>query len=821
MAEYRGMTAIATRLCRGPYVIVLVVLTAGVGLSWFAAHTVARADSREARERFSLAASQVDSALDLEVARETDLLVATGAVLQQTPHDARRAFTRWTRDVGVLTTYPELVSVGTILPDPTGRCPTVTMVGRPWTTGSAELGTMSICAELPALEATAASGRLTNFGFATPPGRRLYGEALPIYRSVPAPRGAANRRRGLLGWTVVTVDPAVLLRRARVGAPDVRLALRSTSVEHLSFVSGPRGRGSGALSVSTRKRLSNGSQEVVSGSIQSAAITADPWAAATLLGGSSLALLVGLLVGLLRGSRERALELVAEKTGELAHLALHDGLTGLPNRILLMDRLEHALARAQRSTVPVGLLFIDLDDFKSVNDTFGHGPGDEVLRTVARRLAHGVRDCDTVGRLGGDEFIVLLDSDEPAGTPEVLARRILESLQRPIELADGTRIAVNASVGLATAHDGNPDQLLRDADIALYRAKSAGKNRYTVFAPEMQADLSDRLALTADLRTAVSQDELFLLFQPTVYLDDGRMRGVEALLRWQHPERGVISPGVFIPIAEESGTIVELGRWAITEACRQAVTWRERGVDLVMAVNVSGRQLEDPAFTGDIERILAESGMDPGRLILEVTETALIRDPACAAGLLRTLRDLGARIAIDDFGTGYSSFTYLHQLPVDTIKIDRSFVAGLGGAEGADALVGALVQLGRSLRVTTLAEGIENERQQSHLRRLGCEVGQGFLFGQPMAAGELEALLAHGTLLPDDRGRATARGRRPGVPEAAEAPIWGGPETSIWHAPEAPAREAPARGAPAREAPARVREASPLAPPGSPLPATG
>jgi diguanylate cyclase (GGDEF)-like protein len=510
---------------------------------------------------------------------------------------------------------------------------------------------------------------------------------------------------------------------------------------------------------------------VISGVVQGRSILADGTAMLILLCGSSLSVLVGLVLALLGTSRARAILLAAQKTSEVAHLGLHDGLTDLPNRTLVMDRISHALARATRGALGVSVLFIDVDEFKAINDTFGHGPGDEVLCTIGSRLRSVLRDSDTVGRLGGDEFVVLLEPEDAPPSPEFVAERILDVLRQPIEMDSGQVVRLSASIGVAVAvaQHVNADELLRDADLALYAAKEAGKNRYIVFADEMKSTLADRRALELDLRGAIANDELFLLYQPTFYLDDRRLRGVEALLRWQHPERGIVSPDVFIPIAEESGLIVEIGHWVANEACTQAAAWRDRGVDIVMAINVSGRQLDEACFADDIRQILTETGMDPGALVLEITETALMRAPETADALLRGLKALGVRIAIDDFGTGYSSLAYLRELPVDIIKIDRSFITSLGASHDATALVNTLVQLGRSLRITTLGEGIEHEGQLELLQRANCELGQGFLFARPLPVEQIDELLDKGTLVPAPRSRVIVSSRQRALPQVAPA----------------------------------------------------
>jgi diguanylate cyclase (GGDEF)-like protein len=762
---FRGLAARHYRSClQRPRRLALVALVlGGVCVSYLAARDVAHEAAQRSRQAFSLAANQVDGAMDLKVQRETDLLRSAGAFMQVNPNARPSLFEHWTADVGVLKHYPEIVSLSAIHPAASpGACPLVTMVGRGLTRGQLATGSRDICLRLKALEGSAASGRLSAFGYSLSTGMSFYGESVPVYRTSTLPPTVTARRRTLLGWVAITVYPQVLLRRTLSRFPHLRMELRTTSVDRLAFGNGPR-----PGDDSFRESIANGTIEVISGVVQGGSILDDGTAILILLCGSSLSLLLTLVLALLGTSRERAVLLAAQKTSEVAHLGLHDGLTDLPNRTLVMDRITHALARATRNALGVSVLFIDVDDFKTINDTFGHGPGDEVLRTIASRLRSVLRDSDTVGRLGGDEFVVLLEPEDAPPSPEFVAERILDVLRQPIEMESGQVARLSASVGVAVAQHVNADELMRDADLALYAAKEAGKNRYVVFADEMKSTVADRRALELELRGAIANDELFLLYQPIFYFDDRRLRGVEALLRWNHPERGIVSPDVFIPIAEQSGQIVEIGRWVANEACTQAATWRDRGVDIVMAVNVSGRQLDEACFADDIRQVLNETGMDPGALVLEITETALMRDPETADTLLQGLKGLGVRIAIDDFGTGYSSLAYLRELPVDAIKIDRSFITNLGASHDATALVNMLVELGRSLRITTLGEGIEHEGQLELLQDANCELGQGFLFARPLPAGQIDELLGNGTLVPAPRSRAIAGSQHRAVAHVA------------------------------------------------------
>jgi diguanylate cyclase (GGDEF)-like protein len=436
-------------------------------------------------------------------------------------------------------------------------------------------------------------------------------------------------------------------------------------------------------------------------------------------------------------------EELARREEELAFLATHDALTGLPNRTLILDRVEQMLARSRRSQTPVAALFIDLDNFKSINDTLGHGVGDELLRAVAARLKGVVRDADALGRLGGDEFVVVSEELSLAAGPELVAERLLEALQHPFKLgADKeTRLTVTASIGIAAGDHTSAEEILRNADIAMYRAKWDGKNRYIAFESGMQDTLQNRMELEMDLREALENDEFLLNYQPTIDLRDMSPTGVEALIRWKHPVRGIVQPDDFIPLLEETGLITEVGKWVLEEACSQAAAWRADGYSIGIAVNVSGRQLDSDQLVADVEGALAHSGLDPKALTIEITETTLMRNVEETACRLAQVKALGVRIAIDDFGTGYSSIAHLQRFPVDALKIDRSFISGMRDNLEGETLIQTLVQLGKALSIETFAEGIEQPQELSVLRDQDCDSGQGFLFARPLDVADTEKFL--------------------------------------------------------------------------------
>jgi diguanylate cyclase (GGDEF)-like protein len=460
--------------------------------------------------------------------------------------------------------------------------------------------------------------------------------------------------------------------------------------------------------------------------------------------------------------RERTDHALARREEELAFLATHDPLTGLPNRTLILDRVEQMLARAGRSQTAMAALFIDLDNFKSINDTLGHAVGDELLCAVAARLQGVVRQVDALGRLGGDEFVVVAEEINLAGGPELVAERLLEALQHPFELgaedAVPIRLTVTASIGIAVGERDSADELLRDADIAMYRAKWDGKSRHAVFESGMHDAVQDRMVLEMDLRQALENREFYLVYQPTFALSNLKPLGVEALIRWKHPVRGIVQPDAFIPLLEETGLITNVGRWVLEEACRQAAVWREAGSPINVAVNVSGRQLDSDDLLGEIEASLRDSALPPEALTIEVTETTLMRNIDETVRRLMAIKALGVRIAIDDFGTGYSSLAHLQRFPVDALKIDRSFITGMTKNKEGASLIRTLVQLGKSLSIETFAEGIEQQQELLALKDEDCHSGQGFLYARPLDPAAIQAFFQ---TWKNDAPRAPRRTRGP------------------------------------------------------------
>jgi diguanylate cyclase (GGDEF)-like protein len=465
-------------------------------------------------------------------------------------------------------------------------------------------------------------------------------------------------------------------------------------------------------------------------------------AAAAILGIGSLSLLILLIVAIISylfaDSLERAYQ-------ESRYQALHDPLTGLPNRILFLDRLEQALSAAERDGRVIAVLFIDLDSFKVINDSLGHHLGDELLVEVSRRIRNSLRSRDTAARFGGDEFTILLDNLRDPGAAIRVTDRIVRVLHEPIVL--GTHeMSVSASVGIAlsNADPARPPDLLRNADIALYQAKKTG-GRYEVFHTEMHTQSVKRLNLETHLRRDIEQGNFEVYYQPQIMLSTGEISEMEALMRWRNLEHALVPPSEFIQVAEETGLILPIGEWVLEEACRQARVWRERQdtpSKLALSVNLSMRQLQDPQLVDKVDNALRKAGLDATTLTLEITETMMMEDEQYATSVLRDLKELGVRISLDDFGRGYSSLNHVKDFPVDSLKIDKTFIDGLGKNPVDGAIVRLIVELAHTLSLKVTAEGVENERQARSLVNMGCDLGQGFYYSKPLRREAAEALLA-------------------------------------------------------------------------------
>jgi diguanylate cyclase (GGDEF)-like protein len=564
----------------------------------------------------------------------------------------------------------------------------------------------------------------------------------PVYRHGAVPATARARQAQVEGWALGTFSGTETLTSVlgQERGYELKLSYSTGGTVPTSVASVGPGRG-GSVYSATFDVDAKGRWHVSVIGNASAGVSQAVLVGVLVFG---IAVLLFVLVRFLASSRQRALLLVDERTREVRYHALHDSLTGLPNRDLIVDRAGQMLARAEREGSDVGVLFIDLDNFKQINDSFGHEKGDQLLRAVGQRLSTAVRPSDSVGRFGGDEFVILVQGDVLEAGPVLVAERVLDVLAKPFTLSgmEDTPLVVRASIGLAIGSRPDVGDLLRDADVALYQAKQKGKSRYVMFEPEMQLVVQEHVTLEMDLRLALSEGQLFVEYQPIFDLATLQMTGVEALVRWQHPTRGLIGPDRFIPVAESSGLINAVGKFVLRESCHLAATWASMGKPLALAINVSGRQLESGSLVGEIAAALQENELDPTLFTLELTESVLMNDFDCTLLRLQALKDLGVKLAIDDFGTGYSSLSYLRRFPVDGLKIDRSFISGIARSPEAQALVHTLVQLGKTLGLTTYAEGIEDEAQLSVLQRQHCDLGQGFYYSRPVSASALEALLS-------------------------------------------------------------------------------
>jgi diguanylate cyclase (GGDEF)-like protein len=757
LSRPRGRSRRRLRLWVAVCGVVMIAATAG---SVLAARSTAKRDADRSAVEFTTAAAHVASTLQLAIQHEEDLIFSAVGFVAGTPRATKPEFEQWAIAVQALRRYPELLGLGQAVivprsqlaafakrtaPDgsftvfPAGDRPFYCFAANGFSRNAASGFSpgLDLCAGQTGVEGLAArdSGNDAYIPFGFGPMTTLI-VLSPVYRDGVQPATVAARRSEFVGWVGTQLLPNVMLERSLAGRSDLAVTFSyAAGASKAVFSSGTMPKA--ARSVTTD--LHNGWTVRTYGPIGAVGVFADGVALIVLLGGIALSLVLTALLFVLATGRMRALSLVRQKTDELRHQALHDTLTDLPNRALIMDRIEHLLARNLRTDKLGAALYVDLDGFKNINDTLGHEAGDRLLEAVAARMIGTLRDADTIGRMGGDEFVILIDDVALPGAPEMVAERLLEVIRQPFHLAGiPTPMLITASVGIAVGHRETPEELLREADLALYQAKSAGKNCYEVFRPEMGTAVQHRYELEFDLRAALEGGQYRLVYQPIYNLDDLALVGVEALLRWDHPTLGRIEPVEFIPLLEQTGQIIEVGHWVLVEACTQMAAWRERGSDLTISVNVSARQLDRDVIVDHVRDALERSGLDPAALVLEVTETALMRNVDSTARRLGELKTLGVDVAIDDFGTGYSSLAYLQRFPVDCIKIDRSFTDAITRSPESDALVRTLVQLGKDLGLKTLAEGVESTEQIDYLRTQSVDEIQGFLLATPLAPEALE-----------------------------------------------------------------------------------
>jgi diguanylate cyclase (GGDEF)-like protein len=750
--------------------IAAVLLAVGVAATFVAARGQASSSTDAKHDEFVTTSGEIATTLQLAIQHEEDLISGAGAQFITNPNLTQSQFSNWAADTTAFHRYPELVGMEEITMVPAaqlGAFETRILTDPPGAVGANDtyqvapsgtrpyycLGTavltrdpklvppagLDYCTSIGSLLLGAVDSGKTAFIPYKTGGSEELGFGSAIYSSGTVPSTVAARRASFIGWMGMEVLPKTILVTALEHHPNAAVALSfGSGKSKVSFSDGKTAGRTDLVSIN----LHNGWTVKTFGPPLTSTIRSNSGAFALLVAGLLASLLLSAMVYLLGTGRARARAKLEERTGQLRFQALHDALTGLPNRALINDRTEQLVARCHRSGAPLAAMFIDLDDFKDVNDTLGHSAGDELLVAVAARLAAALREGDTVGRLGGDEFVLLVEGSPLIAGAQGVADRVLEVLRAPFHVRGSELpLTVGASIGIATDPNVSPEELLRNADIALYQAKAAGGGCAVVFDPLVQEAVHDRSILMRDLRSALEAEQLFLLYQPTIDLETDTFTGVEALLRWNHPERGVVQPNEFIPLMEATGVIIPVGAWVLEEACRQGAAWLEQGYFLKVSVNVSAKQLEQHRIVDDVRLALSVSGFDPSMLILEITETTLMANPTETVSRIEELKSLGVRIAIDDFGTGYSSLGYLKQFPIDILKIDRSFVTGISESFEAVALVRALVELGKILKLETIAEGIEDDDQRLRLQAEQVDTGQGFLFSRPVEPSVIEEFM--------------------------------------------------------------------------------
>jgi diguanylate cyclase (GGDEF)-like protein len=761
----------------------------------FGADVITRNDNQSSRQTFNTSSQQIASSLEVSIKNEENLVVNAGAffigtpgptfngtpgptlkgtavaIASGTPNSTQPEFLKWLVATQTFVRYPELEGIAEVVVVPASQLSTFETEAKANPAGTlgpgrtfqvtpsgnrsyycfarvaeSRNGTSTQSAGLDYCDTVLGaqflraedSGEGSYVPFGSGAGEELV-VGTPIYSTGFVPKTEQARKAAFVGWIGTQVYPRVILASALEDHPKTSVAFTyALGATKVSFKSGAVPRGAQSKTI----QLQKGWRVEVYAKLTGGGVFDNTNALTLLITGILLSLLLGILTFVLATGRSRALAMVHERTDQLQHQALHDSLTGLPNRALILDRIDQMLSRARRDNVAIAVLFLDLDNFKDINDTLGHAAGDQLLVKVAARLANVLRKADTVGRLGGDEFVILAEGASLAPGAEAVADRILEMLKAPFEIeASDVPLNVTSSIGIAEGLREKPDDMLRDADIALYQAKSAGKHCAVVFQPSMQKAVDEHRSLTLDLSVGVELHQFFLLYEPTINLATGAFTGVEAQLRWRHPTRGVVKPDGFMPSLEASGLVVPVGLWALQEACRQGAKWHSEGHRFAVSVNVTPKQLVRDRIIDEVRDALAESGFDAESLILEIGETSLMYDVDATITRLEALKGLGVHLAVDDFGTWYSSLAFLQRFPIDILKIDRSFVSGIGDTKEASALVHTLVQLGIALGLETIAEGVENREQRRLLLAENVDSGQGFLFAQPLDVGAIDQLL--------------------------------------------------------------------------------
>ncbi len=756
-------------------------LLAGTIASVYSAHTIAKKDAASGQATFQQGSRAIASTLRLAIQRQEELTVAAATYFAANPKASPAEFGTWVRWARTRHRYPELDALG-LLPafqpaPPVHTSSTFnsstnssTLEKTAPTSGSSTLekstsapvSTAPVKPALipvkvsPALEQSRDTGLSVYKAIAA--GKRVaLAVDTPVYRGNVTPHSVFGRRAAIVGWLREVLVPGAMLGAVLEGHPGYALTLQysgasanGASPSNLVFTSGTARSGA----QSTTSGLHDGWTVTNFGPATGASVLTDNHAYTVLTAGILLSALLGLLVFALGNTTTRAPVPTPEPapTGELPPSEdLYDALTGLPNRTLTLDRAERMVARAGRdSGMLAGALFVDVDRLKDVNEKLGQAASDQLLRIVGERLEVVVRAHDTVGRLGGDEFVVLVESAARGVRLDSLAQRMIEALHQPIELDDfGPSFVLTASIGVAFGRYATVDDLLRDAHLALTSAKAAGKDRYTLFNANMRTIIEGRAVLEAELNTALQENQFFLLYQPIYDLNTRRVVGLEAQIRWTHPTQGVLAPRDFIPLSEETGLIVPIGRWALEQACTQAAAWNvTRGSaagdngPVGIAVKVSAHQLNRNGFATDVQRALQQSGIEPSLLTLEISEGTVMRDLAVAAERLTQIKRLGVRVGIDEFGSdGYAHHTELRAVPLDSLRVDRNSLAASEDEAYRSWLLEAILGVGREHSLTVTATGIETDEQLSALQAMGCTMAQGALLGKPAPAEAVASIL--------------------------------------------------------------------------------
>jgi diguanylate cyclase (GGDEF)-like protein len=777
-------------------VVALLCTAAGVVGSVLGAHAIARTDSTKARQSAQQTSAAVASSVKLSLRHEEDIAIGAATYFAGNSKTSPKEFAAWVKWAQTLRRYPELEGLSLVtLVHPaelttfhariTGQ-PVKPATSSPATSSSAAsslaktptakpaLRTLRVvpasshpyyclaianlvrspaksppagldyCAVTPGLLRSRDSGS-SSYATVLAGGRSALAIDTPVYRGNTIPRSVFGREAASVGWLREVLAPNVMLAEALRGhdASAVSLSYHATRGS-LVFAGGTPQPGA----QSTTLRLHNGWTVQSFAAVPGASVLGDASALALLIVGCALSALLGLLIFVLGGGRAPVVARVPQPRKPDAPAApsedLHDPLTGLPNRALMIDRAECMLARAGRqSGLLVGALFIDIDWFKDVNEKLGDAAGDQILKIVAERLEGVVRAGDTVGRLGGDEFVLLVESAARGARLDSLARRVVESLHKPFELEGfGPSFFLTASIGVAFGRYSSAEDLLRDAQLALHAAKAAGKDRYTLFNANMRSVIEGRGVLEVELNTALAEKQFFVLYEPIYDLSTGTVSALEALVRWLHPKRGVVLPDDFIPLAEETGLTIPIGRWVLEEACGRAAAWSVAGHDVGVSVEVSPNQLNRDGFVTDVRRALQQSGIEPSLLTLAIAETTVMSDVTAAVERLEEIKQLGVRIAIDDFGgSGYAYHSDLRRLPLDFLKVDRGSLAASEDEDYRTWLLEAILIVGRDLSLTVIAKGIESFEQLSALQGMGCAMAQGTLMGKPVPANGIDTVL--------------------------------------------------------------------------------